>query len=58
MEFGGNVGSMQSLGSSRDPAGEAEGKGFKIHYESFKVLEEDEIAQVEGIFKHFDYSKK
>jgi hypothetical protein len=49
---------MQSLGSSRDPAGEAEGKGFKIHYESFKVLEEDEIAQVEGIFKHFDYSKK
>ena len=57
MEFGGNVGSMQSLGSSRE-AGEAEGKGFKIHYESFKVLEEDEIAQVEGIFKHFDYSKK
>jgi len=46
---------MQSLGSSAEPSKD---KGFTIHYEHFKALEEDEIAQVEGIFKHFDYSKK
>ena len=28
---------------------------FKINYEKFMALEEDELAQVEEIFKHFDF---
>ena len=28
---------------------------FKINYNQFHVLEEDEVAQVEEIFKHFDF---
>ena len=28
---------------------------FKINYPRFHVLEEDEVAQVEEIFKHFDF---
>ena len=28
---------------------------FKINYPRFNVLEEDEVAQVEEIFKHFDF---
>ena len=28
---------------------------MKISYEQFVALEEDELAQVEEIFKHFDF---
>ena len=28
---------------------------FKINYEKFTALEEDDLAQVEEIFKHFDF---
>lgn len=31
-------------------------KNFRIHYEKFRTLEDDEIAQVEHIFNHFDFS--
>ena len=34
----------------------AQDKNYRIHYEKFRTLEDDEIAQVEHIFNHFDFS--
>ena len=34
----------------------AQDKNFRIHYEKFRTLEDDEIAQVEHIFSAFDFS--
>ena len=31
---------------------------LKINYKRFQILEEDDIAQVEEIFKHFDFSNR
>ena len=31
-------------------------KNYRIHYEKFRTLEDDEIAQVEHIFNYFDFS--
>jgi Ca2+-binding EF-hand superfamily protein len=31
---------------------------FKIHYKEYKAIEEDEIAQITEIFKHFDFGNR
>ena len=40
------------LGKKTDPG------HLKINYKRFQILEEDDIAQVETIFKHFDFSNR
>ena len=31
-------------------------KNFRIHYEKFRSLEDDEKAQIQQIFDHFNYA--